>query len=421
MVSTMLAKLMTVGMMVGLLACTKDCPPEPRAKVRVTSPAIAELIAAVPGEAIALGFFDTDHNAWSLLTGGVMPLDEAIRKTLDKELREYVDRYLGVDLSKLQYAVGFVSGPPARGAVLMKTIGGTLKVPGAVDHEGGKLWLVDPDEGLSLAIRGEVVVFGKDQAVREVLETLAGKKKSVTTENKALVDWLRSESSGAAVAFAAIAPKNLPLPPQIVGLERVAVSIGANRITAVVDGSDAAISNLQKLADQAIAEMLAQVEPAHQAALEGTLPPPEGALAIVGAAYARSYAIRLKPRREGNRLSLSLDLGFGAAGSADAMGVVAVIGILAAVAVPAFMDYMKKSKRSEAALQLNRIGKNLKVYYQVHGELPKGEAPLTPAAACCASPNAKCAVRAMSSALPQELRFISEVASGAAVPSSFMR
>ena len=47
----------------------------------------------------------------------------------------------------------------------------------------------------------------------------------------------------------------------------------------------------------------------------------------------------------------------------ELMIVVAIIGILAAVAIPAFMDYMKKSKKTEASLQLNKIGKNSKVFY----------------------------------------------------------
>ena len=41
----------------------------------------------------------------------------------------------------------------------------------------------------------------------------------------------------------------------------------------------------------------------------------------------------------------------------ELMIVVAIIGILAAVAIPAFMDYMKKGKKTEASLQLNDIGK----------------------------------------------------------------
>ena len=62
----------------------------------------------------------------------------------------------------------------------------------------------------------------------------------------------------------------------------------------------------------------------------------------------------------------------------ELMIVVAIIGILAAVAIPAFMDYIKRSKKTEAALQLNKIGKNAKRVYSetsayitgVAGELP---------------------------------------------------
>ena len=67
----------------------------------------------------------------------------------------------------------------------------------------------------------------------------------------------------------------------------------------------------------------------------------------------------------------------------ELMIVVAIIGILALVAVPAFMDYMKKSKKSEASLQLNKIGKNLKVYYITESKFPAGEVALTPSESCC--------------------------------------
>ena len=73
--------------------------------------------------------------------------------------------------------------------------------------------------------------------------------------------------------------------------------------------------------------------------------------------------------------------------------IVAGVGVLSAVAIPAFMDYMKKSKKTEASLQLNKLAKNLKVYYRVNGALPKGDAPLTPADSCCGGPSGKCAVR----------------------------
>jgi prepilin-type N-terminal cleavage/methylation domain-containing protein len=47
----------------------------------------------------------------------------------------------------------------------------------------------------------------------------------------------------------------------------------------------------------------------------------------------------------------------------ELMIVVAIIGILAAVAVPAFLDYMKRARATEAATQLDAIGKLQKRAY----------------------------------------------------------
>jgi type IV pilus assembly protein PilA len=79
----------------------------------------------------------------------------------------------------------------------------------------------------------------------------------------------------------------------------------------------------------------------------------------------------------------------------ELMIVVAIIGILAAVAIPAFMDYMKRSKKTEAALQLNKVGKNAKRVYSEQSAYVVGTAlqlPAKPGAGgCCggggASPN----------------------------------
>ena len=54
----------------------------------------------------------------------------------------------------------------------------------------------------------------------------------------------------------------------------------------------------------------------------------------------------------------------------ELMIVVAIIGILAAVAIPAFMDYMKKGKKTEASLQLNNIAKKVKAYWIEKSQLP---------------------------------------------------
>src|SRR5947207_1957162 len=64
----------------------------------------------------------------------------------------------------------------------------------------------------------------------------------------------------------------------------------------------------------------------------------------------------------------------------ELMIVVAIIGILAAVAIPAFLDYMKKSKSTEASLNLNKIGKNVKTYFDANSGFPATAGALLPAA-----------------------------------------
>jgi len=79
----------------------------------------------------------------------------------------------------------------------------------------------------------------------------------------------------------------------------------------------------------------------------------------------------------------------------ELMIVVAIIGILAAVAIPSFMDYMKRAKKSEAGLQLNKIGKNAKRAYSESSTYVSGTAGQLPSkpgtGGCCGGPNNHCA------------------------------
>jgi len=59
-------------------------------------------------------------------------------------------------------------------------------------------------------------------------------------------------------------------------------------------------------------------------------------------------------------------------------------------AMKSFEGYMAKGRMIEAQLQLNRMGKSLKVYYVTMGSFPSGTAPLTPATSCCTQPGRHC-------------------------------
>jgi type IV pilus assembly protein PilA len=79
----------------------------------------------------------------------------------------------------------------------------------------------------------------------------------------------------------------------------------------------------------------------------------------------------------------------------ELMIVVAIIGILAAVAIPSFMDYIKRSKKTEASLQLNKIGKNAKRVYSEASSYVTGTAAQLPTkgtpGGCCGGTNNHCA------------------------------
>ena len=55
-------------------------------------------------------------------------------------------------------------------------------------------------------------------------------------------------------------------------------------------------------------------------------------------------------------------------------------------------QYYDKARAAEAALQLNRLGKNAKTYFITSAEYPKGEAAELPEQPCCSAPDHKCPV-----------------------------
>ncbi len=69
--------------------------------------------------------------------------------------------------------------------------------------------------------------------------------------------------------------------------------------------------------------------------------------------------------------------------AAGQAGILAPFGLVAAVALPAFYEYTKRSTKTEAQIELNKLNKNLKVYYLTNGAFPVADLALAPPVACC--------------------------------------
>jgi type IV pilus assembly protein PilA len=84
----------------------------------------------------------------------------------------------------------------------------------------------------------------------------------------------------------------------------------------------------------------------------------------------------------------------------ELMIVVAIIGILAAVAIPAFMKYIRRSKTTEAAMNVRKLFDSSVSYFEAEHATQAGlivakqfpaSQPNNPAAGCCGNPGGKCA------------------------------
>jgi len=67
----------------------------------------------------------------------------------------------------------------------------------------------------------------------------------------------------------------------------------------------------------------------------------------------------------------------------ELMIVVAIVGILAVVAVPMYRDAMTDAKKTEALVQLDKIGKQATLVYVKDATFPPAAAAPTPADDCC--------------------------------------
>jgi len=315
----------------------------------------------IPATAGAVFVSDTRSIVLTALTQGAAgllpPLEDP--EAFMKDLGGVSKRFIGLDLTKIDHAVAYVSVLEKSAAVVIVGDWSDSTLKGKpVEVEGVEKAVVINGE-VVLALVGKHLVIGNPDGVALVAGD--GKKLAGSDQIKPLLAGLARVADGPiAVALAANLEKLAPLmkgkmPVEGIG-EVQAVSMGstlAGVIAASVTADEGTRKTIRGHADKALDMARGYFEMA-ASKIETTKRPEEAMLGVIAKHMGPAALSMLSIDDDGESLTFKLK---GVGQSA------AVIGVLSAVAVPAFLKYMKRAKTSEAIDSLDRLYKGASVFY----------------------------------------------------------
>ncbi|MEM9462686.1 MAG: hypothetical protein AAGF11_51535 [Myxococcota bacterium] len=324
-------------------------------------PAI-ELPDAVPAEATGVLVVRTPESLFATIAGFDLLGEPAPEDT--KAMREEVDAYLekriGLTLTQVDHVTVFISRQKGVAAIIEGTEG-EPKGRSVGEHEGATLLaLGSSGEEAVAAQHGKLLIVGQTEAVKLALSAAASSGKQLGDEGGPLVDLLTDDSKGVTLAAAVEVgglPKDLRGELEDFGVERASLRYGTDGLRAVAMGSESSMEKLEMMLKGGLDMLTTQGQRAKEEAMAG-----DETLTGVAAIYGYHSALRLRkllvPKLDGKQLSLEVPIRI-----QDPMLLTAVAGIAAAIAIPAMTKYMRRSKTSEARVQIAKMFDAASAYF----------------------------------------------------------
>ncbi len=342
-------------------------------------PAVAGLIAAVPGDAIAIGVLSLPAPAWDYLgEGALVPMSEKQRAELEKELQGFLDRRLGLDVRGARSIVAFARGNESY-AVLIGGVRGKLK--------GGPRLAIDPELPVVVAQKEPIVAIGTPDAVDAALATLDSGN-SLAKAAPEFAKWIASELGDAPVGAALRVDRAEPLLGKGVpkGIANAAATVTRSGIRFSMSGDHDILSALASQLNIAKKAGLKELADARAQGTADEAPTFAGAGTIIAYHMAVNLFDKIDPKVEGDRFTIDVPGEF----TAGTPLVVGAIGVMAAVAIPAFMKYIKRSKASEPRTMVREIAERARARYAQTQTLPASVGPTPPSGSCCEKDDGVC-------------------------------
>ena len=279
---------------------------------------------------------------------------------LKKELDDYFKDRLGITFTDAETIVSFVDDGGKFGVVLVGVEGEPKGEKVGNEHGVDIYKLADGD--LLVAAKGDLLVMGTEETVKAALESEDDDDKALNEAD--FGELIEDESDGAAVVLAvdvARAPKDIrrQLPPQLT-VDRALLSMGSDGVRVLLEGDEKVLAELSGLLAAGMTEVIGEIERQKRRAMEADDPDEviEGAFAIIGLHYMRRLQKEIVPKVDGNRLTIDVPMTTG-----DPAILASVVGMGAAIAIPATVKYMRRSKTSEARVQLAKMFDAASAYF----------------------------------------------------------
>ncbi len=307
--------------------------------------------------------------------------DVAEIDALRQEIDGYLEANIGLRLADTRTVAmfGIAEGTQLRaGAVLLGTAGKPMGQPFAV-HAGVEMVRMRSSSGELIAARvGAALVLGEEAAVRAAIDQASGGVPGPLAASLAKAD---GAAVGLAVDFLSPVVADLEVPK---GVDGMVSTIGGGGVTVVLSGKPAALERVRDEISSEFAQAVEELEEEKERALKR-----DDASIAVGTTLAHYWARRFRsvftPVLAGDKLVLDVDVSM-----KDPAVLTAAIGVVAAIAIPALIKYMRRSKTSEARMNIARMFDAASAFFseehvqrrgesfEVVGELPPHMCPSKP-------------------------------------------
>ncbi len=330
-----------------------------------TAPAVPRLEgaivlpAAIPAEAAAVFAVRVPKSLFDSVMGAD-PLGIATEgmDDLKKDLDEFLGKTVGIQILDATAVAGFAMAPQDFG-VVVSGVAGDIKGTKAGAHAGVDLYEAGGGP-IRLAKIDDALILGTEAATKAAIDASKDAAKSAKDGN--LAKLVAAHTDGATLVLAADLGK-VPAAltrgmPENFKVDRGIVVFGADGLMVRAEGDKAKLDALAQAITAGLKMATDVAEQQRKRALEDPDDVVEGAATIIGAHYMRSASKMLEPKVENDALTMRVPMKAG-----DPAILAAMAGMSAAIAIPAFTKYIRRSKSSEARVQIAKMFDAASAYF----------------------------------------------------------